>query len=142
MLLIDFAPYVPRSIIRATPLHVNCGDPGRESDNLLLPARLKIRATPLHVNCGDPGREMQNMSREQQRLLDGLSDFVPYDFLEAGVTVALPASDLGRDASKEATLGEFAFGRPGAAFGAGIGSIDAGDGSAVAARESLEKNIA
>ena len=30
--------------MRATPLHVNCGDPGRESDNLLLPARLKISA--------------------------------------------------------------------------------------------------
>lgn len=50
-------------------------------------------------------REMQNMSREQQRLLDGLGDFVPDEFVGAGVTVASSSCDLGGDATEEAPVG-------------------------------------
>ena len=90
----------------------------------------------------DTASEVHEISREQQRLLDGLGDFVPDDFLGAGVTVALAAGDLGADTAKKAAVGEFALGRRGAALGAGIGSIDTGDGSAVRAREGLEEDFA
>ena len=82
------------------------------------------------------------MSREQQRLLEGAGDFVPDEFLGASVTVALSAGYLGADTAKKAALGEFTLGRRGAALGTGCSSIDAGDGSAVRAREGLEEDFA
>ena len=71
-----------------------------------------------------------------------MGDFIPDEFLGAGVTVALAASDLGADTAKEAAVGKFTLGWRGAALGTGIGSIDTGDGSAVRAREGLEENFA
>ena len=85
---------------------------------------------------------MNGVSREQQRLLEGLGDFIPNEFLGASVTVALAAGDLGADTAKKAALGEFALGWRGAALGAGVGSIDTGHGSAVGAREGLEEDFA
>ena len=82
------------------------------------------------------------LAESNRRLLDGAGDFVPDEFLGASVTVALPAGDLGADTAKEAAVGEFTLGWRGAALGTGIGSIDAGDGSAVGAREGLEKDFA
>ena len=90
----------------------------------------------------DTASEVHGVSREQQRLLEGAGDFVPDDFLGAGVTVALAAGDLGADTTEETALGEFALGRRGAALGAGSSSIDTGHGSAVGAREGLEENFA
>ena len=90
----------------------------------------------------DTASEVHEVSREQQRLLDGAGDFIPDEFLGAGVTVALAAGYLGADTAKEAALGEFALGWRGAALGTGIGSIDTGHGSAVGAREGLEKDFA
>ena len=49
--------------------------------------------------------EVHDVSREQQRLLEGAGDFVPDDFLGAGVTVALEACDLGGDAAEDASMG-------------------------------------
>ena len=74
--------------------------------------------------------------------MERLGDFIPDEFLGAGVTVALAAGDLGADTAKKAAVGKFALGWRGAALSADIGSIDTGHGSAVGAREGLEENFA
>ena len=47
------------------------------------------------------------LAESNGRLLDGLGDFIPDEFLGAGVTVALAAGYLGADTAKEAAVGEF-----------------------------------
>ena len=102
MLLIDFAPYVPLAISLCRSDAPRCSFLSKCQVKALLHERKRqSSATGALKNK----REMQNMSREQQRLLDGLGDFVPDDFLGAGVTVALEACDLGGDAAEDASMG-------------------------------------
>ena len=74
--------------------------------------------------------------------MNRLGEFVPDEFLGAGITVALTLGDSATDRRETYTLGFLTVGRRGAALGVGVGSIDTGERCAIATGEGLEDNVA
>ncbi len=71
-----------------------------------------------------------------------MGEFIPDDFLGAGVSVAATLSESATHSRETCTLGEFAVGRLGAARFVTFGGIDASDGRTIGACEGLEDEVA